>query len=173
MSSLNKGLGRIEVDLQWDPNPAGTVPHDLDLIGATYATDTPDSDPVYLVYFDSRSPDGTITLNRDSRDGRGFGVDERMVLELDRLASRYRRVVVGVAIQQGGGRVTFADIAHPDVRIRERRDQLAAVDFDTVGEATAARVAEFVRDDSGVWRFRASVRGFDADPAAFARIMGS
>ncbi|MFB7665262.1 TerD family protein [Kitasatospora sp. NPDC056138] len=173
MSSLNKGLGRIEVDLQWDPNPAGTAPHDLDLIAATYATETPDGDPAYLVYFDSRSPDGTITLNRDSRDGRGLGVDERMVLELDRLANRYRRVVVGVAIQQGGGRVTFADIARPDVRIRERRDQLAAVSFDSVGEATAARVAEFVRDDSGVWRFRDGVRGFDADPATFARIMGS
>ncbi|MER7674580.1 TerD family protein [Kitasatospora sp. NPDC096128] len=173
MSSLNKGLERIEVDLLWDPSPAGTAPHDLDLIAATYVTDGPDGAPAYLVHFDSRSPDGTITLNRDSRDGRGLGIDERMTLELDRLANRYRKVVVGVAIQQGGGRVTFTDIAHPAVRIRERHDELAALDLAGVAGATAARVAEFVRDDSGAWRFRPGVRGFDADPATFSRIMGS
>ncbi|MDH6143578.1 MULTISPECIES: TerD family protein [Kitasatospora] len=173
MSSLNKGLERVEVGLLWDPSPAGSAPHDLDLLAATYTTDAPSGAPAYLVHFDSRSPDGTITLSRDSRDGKGLGVDERLVLELDRLADRYLRVVVGVAIQQHTGRLTFADIAHPAVRIRTGHDDLAVVDFTGVGDATAARVAEFVREGSGAWGFRAGVHGFDADPATFATIMGS
>ncbi|MDH6145038.1 MULTISPECIES: TerD family protein [Kitasatospora] len=173
MSSLNKGLERVEVSLMWDPSPAGSVPHDLDLVAATYTEDAPPGAPAYLVHFDSRSPDGTITLSRDSRDGKGLGVDERLLLELDRLAHRYVRVVVGVAIQQHNGRLTFAGIAHPAVRIRNRHDELAAVDFTDVGEATAAKVAEFVRDDSGAWGFHSGVSGFDADPATFVTIMGS
>lgn len=173
MSSFSKGLERIEVDLMWDPSPAGTTAHDLDLIAAAYTTDAPHAAPAYLVHFDSRSPDGTITLNGDSRDGKGLGVDERMRLELDRVGHRYSRIVVGVAIQQHGGRVTFGDIAHPGVRIRSGRDELATVDFAGVGEARAARVAEFIRDGSGAWEFRAGVHGFDADPATFAMTMGS
>ncbi|MET9403422.1 TerD family protein [Kitasatospora sp. NPDC002965] len=173
MSSLNKGLERIEVGLLWDPSPAGAARHDLDLVAATYTADAPSVAPSYLVHFDSRAPDGTITLTRDSRDGKGLGVDERLVLELDRLADRYRRVVVGVAIQQNAGRLTFGDIANPVLKIRNGRDEFAVVDFSGTGEATAARVAEFVRNSSGVWGFRPGVHGFDADPATFARIMGT
>ncbi|MDY0810625.1 TerD family protein [Kitasatospora purpeofusca] len=173
MSSLNKGLERIEVDLSWDPSPAGSAGHDLDLVAATYTTVEPPGAPAYLVHFDSRAPDGTITLTRDSRDGKGLGVDERLVLELDRLAHRYRRVVVGIAIQQGAGLLTFGDIANPAARIRNGRDELAAVDFTRVGGATAARVAEFTRDSSGAWVFRSGIHGFDADPETFARTMGA
>jgi tellurium resistance protein TerD len=174
VSGLNKGLERVEVALMWDPSPLGAVPRDLDLVAAAYTTDASDGVPGYLVYFGDRfSPDGTITLNKDSRDGRGFGDDERMVLELDRLRPDYRRVVVGVAIQQHDGRLTFGDVASPRVRIRHGRDQLADVDFTGVAGATSARVAEFVRDGSGAWGFRPGVRGFDADPATFAQIMGS
>ncbi|WP_035840414.1 TerD family protein [Kitasatospora azatica] len=172
MSSLNKGLERVEVSLMWDPSPAGSAPHDLDLIAATYTEDAPSGAPAYLVHFDSRSPDGTITLSRDSRDGKGLGVDERLILELDRLAHRYVRVLVGVAIQQQNGRLTFAGIAHPEVRVSNGHSELAAVDFTDLGGATAARVAEFVRDGSGAWGFRAGVHGFDADPATFATAMG-
>ncbi|MFJ9948374.1 TerD family protein [Kitasatospora sp. NPDC091207] len=173
MSSLNKGLERIEVGLSWDPSPAGSAGHDLDLVAATYTTGAPAGTPAYLVHFDSRAPDGTITLTRDSRDGKGLGVDECLVLELDRLAHRYLRVVVGVAIQQNAGRLTFGDIANPAARIRNGRDEVAAVDFADVGGATAARVAEFVRDSSGAWVFRPGIHGFDADPVTFARIMGT
>ncbi|MFH8407318.1 TerD family protein [Streptomyces sp. NPDC018019] len=173
MSSLNKGIGKAEVTLKWDPSPAGTPAHDLDIIAATYVTDDLHGTPDYLVHFDSRSPDGTITLSRDSRTGLGFGTDEAMVLELNRLADRYGRVVVGVAIQQRGGRTTFGDISNTAVRINEGYDELSADDFSAVAGATAAVIAEFRRDASGQWRFRPDVRGFDTDPETFVTVMGS
>ncbi|WP_167538231.1 TerD family protein, partial [Streptomyces caniferus] len=85
MSTFNKGIEKVEVTLKWDPSPLGTPDNDLDIVAATYTADAPHGDPAYLVHFDSRSPDGTITLNRDSRTGQGFGFDEIMTLELDRL----------------------------------------------------------------------------------------
>ncbi|MGP4000787.1 TerD family protein [Streptomyces sp. 8N706] len=173
MSSLNKGLGKVEVTLRWDPSPSGAPDNDLDIIAATYPADGPYGEPAYLVHFDSRSPDGTITLNRDSRTGQGFGSDEVMTLEFDRLALTYARVVVGVAIQQREGRRTFGEIANTGVRILEGHQELARDDFAKVSGATAATVAEFVRDASGEWRFRPAVRGFDVDPDSFAATMGS
>ncbi len=173
MGSLNKGVGKVEVTLRWDPTPLGKPAHDLDIIAATYAAEDPYGSPAYVVHFDSRSPDGTITLNRDSRDGQGFGFDEAMTLELDRLAPAYARVVVGIAIQQRGGRTTFGEIANTGFRIREGYTVLAENDFADVSASTAATIAEFTRNGSGGWEFRQVVRGFDADPSSFAGSMGS
>ncbi|WP_263398830.1 TerD family protein [Streptomyces venezuelae] len=173
VNSVHKGIKKVEVGLKWDPSPAGTPPNDLDIIAATYAADAPYGAPVYLVHFDSRSPDGTITLNRDSRTGQGFGFDEIMTLELDRLAPTYTRVVVGVAIQQETGQKVFGDISNAAFRIREGHNNLAESDLSDVAGSTAATIAQFTRDAAGAWSFRGLVRGFDADPTTFASLMGS
>ncbi|MEV6395829.1 TerD family protein [Streptomyces sp. NPDC051907] len=173
MSSLNKGVRRAEVTLRWDPSPIGEAAHDLDIVAATYTADALYGPPSYVVHYDSRSPDGTITLTRESRTGQGFGSDEVMTLEFDRLAGVYGRVVVGVVIQQRDGRKQFGDIANPLVRVLEGHDELGQEDFAGLGEATAAVVGAFTRSASGEWEFRASVRGFDADPQAFIAVMGS
>ncbi|MGH3312672.1 MAG: TerD family protein [Streptomyces sp.] len=173
VSSLNKGLGKVEVTLKWDPSPLGAPVHDLDIIAATYSTDDPYGEPAYLVHFDSRSPDGTITLSRDSRTGQGFGPDEALVLELDRLAPAYGRVVVGVVIQQSGGRRTFGDIANSAVRVAVGHHELAGDDFADVAGSTAATVAEFTRAGAEEWEFHDTVSGFDTDPESFAGVMGS
>ncbi|CAM5244761.1 TerD family protein [Streptomyces violaceorubidus] len=131
------------------PESAGQPPTDLDLVAATYPADDPHGAPAYVVHFDSRSPDGTIYLNRDSKDGKGFGFDEVMTLELERLDARYSRVVVGVALQQHTEDRSFGDVVNPGLRIREGYTDLAAEDFAGVPGATAATVAEFVRDESG------------------------
>ncbi|WP_447040395.1 TerD family protein [Streptomyces sp. DSM 118878] len=173
MSSVSKGIKKVEVGLKWDPSPAGESPNDLDIIAATYEAGAPYGAPAYLVHFDSRSPDGTIHLNRDSRTGQGFGYDEVMVLELNRLAARYVRVVVGVAIQQQDGEKVLGDIPNTAVRIREDHTALSESDLSAVSGSTAATVAEFTRDESGAWSFRETLRGFDADPTSFASLMGA
>ncbi|MGW3950643.1 TerD family protein [Streptomyces sp. NPDC004752] len=172
VNGLSKGTRKVEVALQWDPSPMGQPPTDLDLIAATYRKDEPYGTPDYLVHFGSRSPDGTINLNRDSSDGKGFGPDEVMTLELDRLNDRYARVVVGVVIQQRPADRRFAAVLNPAVRIREGYTILAEEDFGSVPRATAATVAEFVRDESGGWDFHPGVHGFEDDPAVFSRTMG-
>lgn len=176
-SGVRKGLAKVEIALRWDPSPAGTPAHDLDIIAAVFGAADLHGEPVHLVHFGSRSPDGTITLNRDSHTGQGFGFDEVMTLELDRMAPALGRVVVGVVIQDTGERgartKTFTAIGGTGVRIREGYTDLAVTDFAGVPEATAATIAEFTRDGSGAWSLDAAVRGFDADPEEFARTMGA
>ncbi|ARP72694.1 TerD-family protein [Streptomyces pluripotens] len=172
MTGFSKGIRKAEVALRWDPSPTGQPPTDLDLIAATFVSEDAYGTPAYLVHFDSRSPDGTINLNRDSTDGRGFGWDEVMTLELDRLDSRYTRVVVGVVIQQRPTRRTFVDVLNPATRIREGYTILGEDDFGSVLGSTAATIAEFVRDGAGTWTHLPGVRGFDEDPATFTRVMG-
>jgi tellurium resistance protein TerD len=172
MSGLNKGIHKVELALKWDPSPSGEPPTDLDIVAATYPASDPYGDPAYVVHFDSRSPDGTIYLNRDSLDGKGFGWDEVMTLEVERLDERYARVVAGVVIQQRSGRKTFVGVLNPAIRLREGYTVLAEDDFGGVLGATAATVAEFVRDGSGDWTFHPGVHGYDTDPTGFARVMG-
>ncbi|MFF5704980.1 TerD family protein [Streptomyces sp. NPDC012794] len=178
VSGVRKSLAKVEIALRWDPSPAGTPANDLDIVAAVYGTSDPYGEPVYLVHFGSRAPDGTITLGRDSRTGQGFGYDEVMTLELDRLAPELGRVVVGVVIQDAGPagvpeRKTFAAVGGTGLRIREGHTDLATTDFSQIPGATAATVAEFVRDASGGWAMDARTRGFDADPQEYARVMGA
>ncbi|MFF3322880.1 TerD family protein [Streptomyces sp. NPDC002889] len=173
MSSLNKGVRKAEVTLKWDPSPLGEPANDLDIVAATYAADAPYGEPSYVVHFDSRSPDGTIILMRDSKTGQGFGSDEVMTLEFDRLAAVYGRVVVGVVIQQRGGRKVFGDIANTLVRVLEGHVELGKNDFTAVPGSTAAIVGEFTRSEAGDWEFRDTVLGFDADPQTFITVMGN
>lgn len=173
MSGLSKGLRKVEIALKWDPSPAGQPSTDLDIVVATYTADDPEGTPAYLVHFDSRSPDGTIYLNRDSKDGKGFGWDEVMTLELDRLHERYARVVAGVVIQQQSAERTFVNVLNPGVRVREGYNVLAEDDFGSVLGSTAATIGEFVRDASGGWTFRPGIRGFDDDLTSFAGTMGA
>lgn len=172
MSSLNKGIEKVEVRLKWDPSPSGSPDNDLDIVAATYSASDPHGEPAYLVHFDSRSPDGTITLNRDSRTGQGFGADEVMTIELDRLSASYSRVVIGVAIQQRTGRRTFGDVPNTEVHLVEGHEDLLKEGFAQVANATATTVAEFIRGASGEWSMRPMVRGFDTDPSTFAEQMG-
>ncbi|MEU8873302.1 TerD family protein [Streptomyces javensis] len=172
VTGLNKGLQKIEVALKWDPSPLGEPPHDLDIVAGTYRAADPYGAPAYLVHFDSRSPDGTINLNRDSRTGQGLGTDESMTLELERLSSEYARVVVGITIQQGSGRKAFGDVPNTSVRILNGYTELMASDFTGVSEATSATVAVFTRDDAGEWGIQSAIRGFDADPEGFGQLMG-
>ena len=173
MNGLSKGIRKVEVALKWDPSPAGQPPTDLDLVAATYTSGDPYGTPAYVVHFDSRSPDGTVYLNRDSTDGKGFGWDEVMTVELGRLDDRYARVVVGVVIQQRDMDRTFSGVVNPGVRVREGYTVLAEDDFGSVPAATACTVAEFVRGEGGDWAFRPGLHGFEDDPAVFTRVMGS
>ncbi|WP_329613089.1 TerD family protein [Streptomyces brevispora] len=173
VGGFGEGLGKVEVRLRWDPSPYGEPPRHLDIIAATYSADDPYGRPVYAVHYESRSPDGTITMSRHSETGLGFGFVEVMVLEFGRLSSAYGRVVVGVAIHQDGGPRTFGDIAGAGVHVVEGYQRLLADDFAQVADATAATIAEFSRDASGAWELREMVRAFDSDPTGFTAEMGS
>ncbi|MGW6823378.1 TerD family protein [Streptomyces sp. NPDC055005] len=177
MSGIRKSLAKVEIALRWDPSPTGAPAHDLDILAAVYGATAPYGDPVYLVHFGSRAPDGTITLDRDSDTGQGFGFDEVMTVELNRMSTELVRVVVGVMIQdpgpQGARTKTFASVAGTGLRIREGYTELAESDFEGVAGSTAATVAEFVRDTSGGWSLDASEHGFDTEPEEFTRIMGA
>ncbi|GAA1281722.1 MULTISPECIES: TerD family protein [Streptomyces] len=166
------GLAKVEVKLKWDAAPWGRPPRHLDIVATTHPADAPYGPPSYVVHTESRSPDGTINLARHSETGMGYGFVEIMTLELDRLAPAYGRVMVGVAIHQRDGAMTFGDVTGTEVVVAERYTQLLSNDFAQVAGASAATVAEFTRDAAGQWHIRKALQGFDSDPVSFAAEMG-
>ncbi|MDL5199290.1 TerD family protein [Streptomyces sp. ALI-76-A] len=173
MGSVSTGLSKVEVKLKWDPSVWNEPPHHLDIIATAYSSEDPYGQPVYVVHFDSRSPDGTINMSRHSQTGQGFGYVEVMTLELDRLASSFARVVVGVAIHQSDHPKTFGDLTNAGVVVLEGYKELLKDDFARVAGSTATTVAEFSKDDSGRWEFHEMIRGFDSDPLVFTAEMGN
>ncbi|MFE1949691.1 TerD family protein [Streptomyces sp. NPDC059524] len=173
MTVIRTGVHKPEVRLRWDPSPLGEPPRHLDIVAATYSVEDPHGGPVYVVHTESRSPDGTINMTRHSETGQGFGFVEVMVLELDRLAPSFGRVVVGVVIHQDGGRRTFGDITHAGTLIVEKYSELLADDFSTVSTATAMTLCEFTRDGAGQWELHGRIQGFDSGPVEFPRQMGA
>ena len=173
MSRISKAFGKVEVKLRWDPSPLGEPPRHLDIVAATYSVDDPYGRPEYIVHWDSRSPDGTINMSRHSHTGQGFGFVEVMVLELDRLASSYGRVVVGVVIHQNTVPRTFGDMSNAGVVVAQRHTELVADDFSQVAGSTATTVAEFTRNGSDQWELREMIQGSDKEPVAFTAEMGS
>ncbi|MDQ1034684.1 stress response protein SCP2 [Streptomyces sp. V3I8] len=173
MNSGKQGVRKVEVRIKWDPSPWDRPPHHLDIIAATYSVDAPYGKPVYVVHYDSRSPDGTINMSRHSQTGQGFGYVEAMTLEFDRLASSFARVVVGVVIHQNSGHKTFGDLSNAGVLVVEGHEELLKDDFAQVSASTATTVAEFTRNASATWDFREMVRGSDSDPVVFTAEMGS
>jgi tellurium resistance protein TerD len=171
VSGIGKGIAKAEVSLKWDPSPMGHPAIDLDLVAGVYRHDDPHGAPVHLVHFDRRSPDGTITLRRDSRDGRGFGWDEAMTIELDRLAPEFGRVVVGVVIQQGAVERTFSEVPQARYRVAEGYTEFTEADFGRVADARAATLCEFVRSGNR-WEHRPALRGFQ-DVERFPSVMGA
>ncbi|MEU0781325.1 TerD family protein [Streptomyces sp. NPDC006173] len=173
VSGVGNGLAKVQVKLRWDPSPWGEPPRHLDIMAATYSAGQPHGRPVYVVHTESRSPDGTINMSRHSETGQGLGFVEVMVLELDRLASSYARVVVGVAIHQDQGALTFGDIKNAGVLVAEDYRELMTDDLARVAASNATTIAEFTRDGSGPWSLQETVRGFDGSPTAFAAEMGN
>ncbi len=173
MSSESQCVAKAEVRLKWDPSPWNQPPHHLDIIATTYSADAPCGRPVYVVHFDSRSPDGTINMGWHSQTGQGFGYVEVMTLELDRLASSFARVVVGVAIHQNSGPKSFGDLSNAGVLVVDGYKELLKDDFAQVSGSTAVTVAEFTRNASGAWEFHEMLRGFDSDPVVFTAEMGN
>ncbi|MEO3749504.1 TerD family protein [Streptomyces sp. B6B3] len=172
MSGASKGLGKVDIKLKWDPSPMGAPDHDLDLVAAVFHTEEPLGEPAYLVHHDSRSPDGTITLSRDSTTGQGYGFDEAMVFELERLDPRYGRVVVGVTVQQRSGPKSLGEVPNTLVKIAEGYDELAEDNLAGVAGFPSATVAEFLRDEAGEWLFRPYIHGYEAHPSTFLTLMG-
>ncbi|MEX3106102.1 MULTISPECIES: TerD family protein [unclassified Streptomyces] len=166
------GLKKVEIRLKWDPSPFDEPPHHLDIVAATYSADAPYGKPVYVVHYDSRSPDGTINMSRHSQTGQGFGYVEAMTVELDRLASSFARVVVGVVIHQTTGPKTFGHLTGTGVLVVEGYTELVKDDFARLTDSTAAIVAEFTKE-TGVWELRPALRGYDSDPETFMAQMGS
>ena len=152
MSTPNKGIGKVEVTLKWDPSPPGAPAHDLDIVAATYPANEPYGNPRIRAL---RQP--LAGRHHQSQPGQQDGPRAR----LGRGDDPGARPAVGRVRPRGRrGRHPAAgrpkDLrrhSEPGVRIREGytsgRGRLL------LGRrATAATVAEFVRDGSGGWEFR-------------------
>ncbi|WP_326984922.1 TerD family protein [Chryseobacterium sp. MYb264] len=113
-----------------------------------------------VVYFNSmQHPGGNVWLTGDNRTGAGEGDDEQIIVKLDQLEEKYRKIIFIVSIYQGTknnqhfGMIENAFIRAVDAKGKEITKFSLSGDASMNGKCSMV-FAEAYRHD-GDWKFRA------------------
>lgn len=154
-------LSNIYVGLGWDVHREGA---DLD----AFFVQLDDNDKLIdCIYFGhKRSDDRAIQLSEDNRTGDGDGDDEYAHINLSKLASNTKRVVVGVNIYQCS--VSFNDVQNAFIRILDgdskidTPDELVLIKYNLsqeFGKNYSMIVGDIIKNEDGTWDFKAVGKG--------------
>lgn len=155
--SIKKGtsgkLSSIHVGLGWDVHHQ--VNADLDAFVIQLDENDKKIDRVY--YGQKLSKDGAIRHSGDNLTGVGEGDDEVIIINLDHLSQRTKKVVVAVNIYQC--RTTFSNIDNAYVRIlnKDTNDELMRFNLSKdQGNHYAVIMGAIERNQDGTWDFKTS-----------------
>jgi tellurium resistance protein TerD len=157
-------LSSVTIGLGWDVRRQGgflkrllnsSNESDYDLDAVAFLLDQSD-----VIYFNSmRHPSGKIWLTGDNRTGAGDGDDEQIIVKLDQLDERYRKIVFVVSIYQGNiNRQHFGIIENAFIRAVDARGK-EITRFSLSGDAGMNGMCSMVFAEAyrhnGDWKFRA------------------
>jgi stress response protein SCP2 len=164
-------LSQVTIGLGWDVAEAKTgflsslfgakqEEYDLDAIALVLGADGKLGGPQDAVFYNAKEhPGGAIWLTGDNRTGEGDGDDEQIIVELDRVASAYQRILFVVSIYEGRkkqqhfGKVANAYIRAVDAKGKEIARYNISGNSALDGQCSLT-FAELVRENGG-WSFKA------------------
>ena len=164
-------LSKVTIGLGWDVVEqkrglfnalfgAKAEDYDLDAIACLLGPDGKMSSREDVVFYNAMAhPGGAVRLTGDNRTGAGDGDDEQIVVDLDKLAPAYRRILFVVSIYEGRKKdQDFGKVANAYIRAVDARGK-EMCRFGISGDAALAghcslTFAEVVRADGG-WTFNA------------------
>jgi tellurium resistance protein TerD len=170
------GLKKVIVGLGWDPRPTGAVTFDLD--GSAFllrADGKVRNDSDFIFYNNLVSEDGSVEHSGDNRTGAGEGDDERITIDLARIAQEIDRIAVAVTIHEAELRNhNFGMVARAFIRCLNGEDEREIARYDLSEDSsteTAMIFGELYRMGSE-WKFRAVGQGYKGGLAPLARSYG-
>jgi len=170
------GLSSVTVGLGWDTRTTSGVDFDLDGSAIVCGADSKVMSGGHFVFFNNKSsPDGAVRHSGDNVTGVGEGDDERIGVDLGKLAAEVDRVVFAVSIYEADGRgQSFGQVRNAYIRVLDdaSAEEIARYDLteDASGE-TAMVFGELYRH-GGEWKFRAVGLGYVSGLSGIARDYG-
>lgn len=177
--SLSKeapGLRNITVGLGWDQRVTDGSAFDLDasvfvVDGAGRVLD----DRHFVFYGNKATPDGAVAHQGDNLTGQGDGDDEKVKVDLVRLAPGAEKLVFAVTIHEADQRrQNFGMVQNAFIRVVNDADnrELARYDLSEDASTETAMIFGEVYRHNGEFKLRAIGQGFAGGLGPLARSFG-
>lgn len=169
-------LKKVIIGLGWEPRPAGGAVFDLDSCAFLLRGDGKVRDDTDFIFYNNlSSEDGSVEHTGDNRTGVGAGDDERLTVDLERVAPDIERIVFAVTIHEAEARKQdFGMVGKAFIRCLDAASDREIARFDLSDESaleTSMIFGELYRS-GGEWRFRGVGQGFRGGVAPLARSFG-
>jgi tellurium resistance protein TerD len=177
--SLSKeapGLRNITVGLGWDQRVTDGSAFDLD--ASVFVVDGAGRvlDDRHFVFYGNRStPDGAVAHQGDNLTGQGDGDDEKVKVDLARLAPNAEKLVFAVTIHEADQRrQNFGMVQNAFIRVVNDADnrELARYDLSEDASTETAMIFGEVYRHNGEFKLRAIGQGFAGGLGPLARSFG-
>ncbi len=170
------GLTAVLVGLGWDARTTSGLEFDLDASALACGENRKVlSDNHFLFYNNRFSPEGSIEVSEDNRDGQGDGDDEWIKVDLVATPPNITNIFVSVSIHEADERrQNFGQVHNAYIRIEDITTGKELARYDLAEDAsteTAMVFGELYRMGAD-WKFRAIGQGYTSGLAGIARDFG-
>lgn len=145
-------LNQCFVGLGWDIHKGESA--DLDAFAIELDDEGRKIDCVYFGHLTSN--DGAIKHTGDNLTGEGEGDDEVINIDLTRVDSRTRKIIIAVNIYRAN--LSFSQVQNAFVRLVDKSNNAEFSRYNLsqiTGTAYTMYMADIIKDDNGIWSFRA------------------
>jgi tellurium resistance protein TerD len=164
LTKADPGLRNAIIGLGWDPRTTAGEQFDLDASALLVRADGKvRSNEDFIFYNQLSSPDGSVVHQGDNRTGQGDGDDEKILIDLDAVASDIQKIVIVVSIDQADARhQNFGQVRDAFCRVVNQETDNEVVRYDLTEDAAAETCMIFaeIYRNNGEWKFRAVGQGY-------------
>lgn len=178
--SLSKeapGLTNITVGLGWDQRVTDGQAFDLDAsVFVLGANGKVPNDSSFIFYNNKSTPDGTVVYQGDNTTGAGEGDDEKVKVNLGKIAAEVDKLVFAVTIHDAAarGNQNFGMVSKAFIRVMNDADgkELARFDLSEDASVETAMIFGEVYRNGADWKLRAVGAGFAGGLGSLAASFG-
>jgi len=176
LSKTAPSLKRILIGLGWDAKATDGDDFDLDASAFLLAENGKvKGDDDFIFYNQLLSKCGSVEHTGDNRTGDGDGDDEALKINLDKVPTSIKRIVIGVTIHEADARKqNFGQVSDAFMRIVNLDNDIEIARFDLAEDYSTETAMIFgeVYNHNGEWKFKAVGQGFSGGLESMCRQFG-
>ena len=176
LSKTDPSLNQVLIGLGWDARATDGVDFDLDASAFLLAAnDKVRGESDFIIYNQTRSPEGSVEHTGDNRTGEGDGDDEAVKINLAKVPADVQKIAITVTIHDAQNRgQNFGQVQNAFIRVVNDQTNVEIVRFDLnedYSTETAMIFGELYRHNNE-WKFRAVGQGYNGGLSAMCSQYG-
>jgi tellurium resistance protein TerD len=176
LSKAAPGLTAVIIGLGWDPRVTDGAAFDADASAFLLKGDGKvASDADFIFYNQKTSADGAVVHQGDNTTGAGDGDDEKVEIDLTKVAAGVEKISFGVTIHDADTRrQNFGMISKAFIRVVNKTtgEELAKFDLSEDASTETAMVFGELYRAGAEWKFKAIGQGYAGGLEAMAKNYG-